>query len=87
MRKKKESIDLTFTRDELEAFLEMIPNIENKKNFIQKIKNKLPHVPEWLTFDAQVKSARKHFNNDLIPGVTPREEQGKVDQEHQEQPE
>ncbi len=61
---------------------------ENKqKTFLSKIKDKLPYVPEWLTFDAQVKSAKKHFKNDLIPGVTPREEQSEIDQEHQEQPE
>ena len=66
--------------------IENMQNGEAKRSFIGKLREKFPKVPKWLTFEEHVKTAREHIKNDLIPGVTPGEQETDLNQEDQEQP-
>ena len=76
---------IPFTEQELREFVDMIPNGEKKRGLLAKLRDKLPEVPKWLTFEEHVKTAEMYVKNDLIPGVTPANQQ-QVDNQGEKQP-
>lgn len=75
VEKKKDILNIQLSEDELKELLNMLPNGEEKRGFIQKLREKLPELPKWLTFEEHVKTAQLHLKNDLVPGVAGREQQ------------